>query len=341
MVDSEQKIRIALDAMGGDNAPRVEIEGAVEALKEKKHDLFIYLIGREELIKEELKKIGYNGGNYEIVNAEEVITMHDSPAKAVKTKLNSSLVVASKLVKEKKAHALVSAGNTGAVTMASILNIGRIKGVSRPTIAAPIPTEKGTLSRITDSGAFVDSKAEHLLEFATLTDVYMREVQKVENPTVGLINVGEEESKGLQLTYDAFRLLENSHLNFKGNIEGKDVFKGTVDIVVCDGFVGNIILKFAESVLPFLKTKLKKYSERSLAAKVQIGIAKSAVKKALSDTDPNYYGGIPLLGINGISIIGHGSSSPVGIKNMIYEAASAQEAGLVAKIFEAMEKLKK
>ncbi len=341
MTVNDSKIKIALDAMGGDNAPQIEVAGAIEALKEKKHNLFIYFVGKEEQIKKELEKSGYEGGDYEIVNAEEVITMHDSPAKAVKTKKNSSLVIASYLVREKKAHALVSAGNTGAVTMASILNIGRIKGVSRPTIAAPIPTEKGTLSRITDSGAFVDSKAEHLLEFAILTDVYMREVQKVENPTVGLINVGEEESKGLQLTYEAFQLLKKSHLNFVGNIEGRDVFKGTVDIVVCDGFVGNVMLKFAESVLPFLKTKLKEYAETSLAAKIQIGIAKSAIKKALKDTDPNYYGGIPLLGINGITIIGHGSSSAVGIKNMIYEAANAQEAGLVEKILEAMKELNK
>ncbi len=338
---NNSKITIALDAMGGDNAPSVEVKGAIEALKEKKYDLFIYLVGKKELLEEEIKKTGYEGNDYEILNAEEVISMHDSPAKAVKTKPNSSLVLASKLVKEKKAHAFVSAGNTGAVTMSSILNIGRIKGVSRPTIAAPIPTEKGTLSRITDSGAFVDSKAEHLLEFAILTDVYMREVQKVENPTVGLINVGEEESKGLQLTYDAFKLLENSHLNFKGNIEGRDVFKGTVDIVVCDGFVGNIILKFAESVLPFLKTKLKRYAEKNLLAKLQIGIAKSALKNALADTDPDYYGGIPLLGINGITIIGHGSSSATGIKNMIYEAAESQKSGLVEKLIAAMEQLKR
>lgn len=339
MAIGNSKIKIALDVMGGDNAPHVEIEGAIQALQEKKHDLFLFLVGKKDLIENEIKKSGYEGDDFEVVHAEEVITMHDSPAKAVKTKQDSSLVVGTKLVKEGKAHAFVSAGNTGAVVMASILNIGRIKGVARPTIAAPIPTEKGTLSRISDAGAFVDSKAEHLLEFATLTDVYMREVQKVENPTVGLLNVGEEESKGLQLTYEAYELLKNSHLNFQGNIEGRDVFKGTVDIVVCDGFVGNITLKFAESVLPFLRKKLKDYADKSFLAKVQIGIAKNAIKKALIDTDPNYYGGIPLLGINGISIIGHGSSSATGIKNMIYEAAKQQEAGLVEKLFAAMENL--
>ena len=332
MNNSDSKIRIALDTMGGDSAPQVEVKGAVLALNENLHDLFIYFVGKEEEIKAELKKQNYSGDNYEIVNADEVITMEDSPAKAVKTKKNSSLVVASKLVKEGKAHALVSAGNTGAVTMASILNIGRLKGVSRPTIASPIPTEKGTLSRITDSGAFVDSKAEHLLEFAKLTDVFMRYVQKVDNPTVGLLNVGEENSKGYQLTYETFELLEKSNLNFKGNVEGKDVFKGTVDIVVCDGFVGNIVLKFAESVLPFLKKKFKDYANTGLLPMLQIGIAKSAVKKALHDTDPNYYGGTPLLGINGITIIGHGSSSAIGIKNMLYEAAKSQEADLIEKI---------
>ncbi len=332
MNNSDSQIRIALDSMGGDNAPQVEVEGAVLALRENVHNLFIYFVGKENQIKTELKKQNYNEGNYEIVNADEVIHMHDSPAKAIKTKKNSSLVIASKLVKEGKAHALVSAGNTGAVTMSSILNIGRIAGVARPTIASPIPTEKGTLSRITDSGAFVDSKAEHLLEFAKLTDVFMRYVQKVENPTVGLLNVGEENSKGYQLTYDTFELLQNSNLNFQGNIEGKDIFKGTVDIVVCDGFVGNIVLKFAESVLPFLKKKFKDYANTGLLPLLQIGVAKSAVKKALHDTDPNYYGGTPLLGINGITIIGHGSSSPIGIKNMIFEAAKSQEANLVEKL---------
>jgi glycerol-3-phosphate acyltransferase PlsX len=332
MTNTDSKIRIALDAMGGDNAPRVEVQGAVLALREHSHDLFIYFVGKQEEIEAELKRQKYDGGNYEIVNASEVITMHDSPAKAVKTKKDSSLVVASKLIKAGKAHALVSAGNTGAVTMSAILNIGRLPGVARPTIASPMPTEKGTLSRVTDSGAFVDSKAEHLLEFAKLTDIYMRFVQKVENPTIGLLNVGEEESKGHTLTYETFELLKNSGLNFKGNIEGKDVFKGTVDIVVCDGFVGNIVLKFAESVLPFLKKKFRDYADKGLWPKVQIGLAKSAVKKALHDTDPNFYGGTPLLGINGITIIGHGSSSAVGIKNMIYEAAKAQEVDLVEKL---------
>jgi glycerol-3-phosphate acyltransferase PlsX len=332
--DNNKVIKIAVDAMGGDNAPRVEIEGAIAALKEKKSNLFLFLVGKENLIRKELEKYNYEGDDYEIVHAEEVITMHDSPARAVKTKKNSSLVVAANLVKEGRANALVSAGNTGAVAMASILIMGRIPGVSRPTIASPIPTEKGTLSRITDAGAFVDSRAEHLLEFAKLTDIYLREVHKVENPTVGLLNVGEEESKGHPLTYDAFELLKNSYLNFKGNVEGKDVFKGTVDIVVCDGFVGNIILKFAESVLPFLKTKLKQYADKGLIPKLQIGIAKSAIKKALVDTDPNYYGGIPLLGINGVAIIGHGSSNAIGIKNMIFEAARSLEVDLVNKIKE-------
>ena len=330
-------VRIALDAMGGDFAPRNEVHGAVMALKEFPGKLHIILVGDEKKISEELKNTGYNGSDVEIKHASEVITMHDSPNKAIKEKKDSSLVIAANLVKNGEADALVSAGNTGAVGVASIFIIGRIKGVSRPTIAAPIPNEKSGFTYISDAGAFVDSKPHHLVEFATLTSTYLKEVYGIENPSVGLLNVGEEESKGLKFTKETTELIKKTDLNFYGNIEGRDIFKGTVDVALCDGFVGNLLLKQAESMLPFLKTKFKQFAETSLWAKIQVGLAKSAIKKALYDADVDNIGGTPLLGINGITIIGHGSSPAKGIKNMILQAARAYDADLVNKLKEAIE----
>ncbi len=334
---SEKIISIALDAMGGDFAPQNEVAGAIEALKVES-DFNIILVGNSKLLENELLNYQYDKTRISVVNSTEVITMKDSPTKAVKEKVNSSLVIASKMVHSKEATALVSAGNTGAVTISSILNIGRIKGVNRPTIAAPIPNEKGSHTRLSDAGAFVDSKAEHLFQFAKLTTVYLETVFNKKNPTVGLLNVGEEESKGYQLTLDTRELLENSNLNFIGNVEGKDIMKGKANIVVCDGFVGNIVLKFAESILPFLKTKLKDYASTGLVPKIQIGLAKSGLSKSLKVADPNLYGGVPLLGINGITIIGHGSSSPIGIKNMILEAVNSSKVNLVEKLSEVLNK---
>jgi glycerol-3-phosphate acyltransferase PlsX len=331
------KIRIALDAMGGDFAPRNEVQGAVHALSEMPDKLHLILVGDENKISAELKKSQYKGDDIEIVHADEVITMHDSPSKAVKEKKNSSLVVAANLVKHGKADALVSAGNTGAVGLASIFIIGRIKGVSRPTISAPIPNERNGFTYISDAGAFVDSKPQHLVEFATLTSTYLKEVYNINNPSIGLLNVGEEESKGLKFTKETMELLKKTDLNIFGNIEGRDIFKGTVDVALCDGFVGNLLLKQAESMLSFLKTKFKQYSETSLLAKLQIGLAIPAIRKALYDADVDNIGGTPLLGINGITIIGHGSSKPKGIKNMILQAAHAFEVDLVRKLKEAIE----
>ncbi len=337
MSESNSVMKIALDAMGGDFAPHTEVEGALQALNESPEKIRIILVGDEKKIEQELKKHSYNGNEIEIVHASEVITMHDSPNKAIREKKDSSLVVAANLVKEGKADALVSAGNTGAVGVASIFIIGRIKGVSRPTIAAPIPNERHSFTYISDAGAFVDSKPHHLVEFATLTSTYLKEVLDFPNPSVGLLNVGEEESKGLKFTKETTELLKKTDLNFYGNIEGRDIFKGTVDIALCDGFVGNLLLKQAESMISFLRTKFKQFAETSLWAKLQIGLAKSAVKKALYDADVNNIGGTPLLGINGITIIGHGSSSPKGIKNMILQAFRAYKANLVIKLKEAIE----
>ena len=218
------------------------------------------------------------------------------------------------------------------MVMSSVLNTGRIKGVSRPTLTAPFPNEKNGYTFISDVGAFVDSKPQHLMEFAILSSIFIEEIYGIKNPRVGLLNVGEEASKGYKLTSEANKLLSDSHLNFIGNIEGKDIFKGTADLVVCDGFIGNILLKFAESIIPFLKSKFKDYADKGFFNKLRIGIARTPLRESLSGANYELQGGLPLLGINGISIVGHGSSTALAIKNMVLRANEMHEKNLIQKI---------
>jgi glycerol-3-phosphate acyltransferase PlsX len=315
-----QKIRIVVDAMGGDFAPLNDVAGAIIAAEEKPDSLHIILTGREELIKAELMKHKVSLPNIEIVNTKEVVTMEDSPTDSLKTKPDSSLSVGVKLVREGKAEAFVSAGNTGAVMAAATLRLGRIEGVGRPTIGSLFPTEKGR-TLVFDVGASVDCKAQHLLEFATMGSIYVRNIYGVEHPSIGLLSVGEEKSKGDNLTIEAHELLANSGLNFLGNVEGRDILNGRADIVVCDGFVGNVILKFAESVLGLLKYKFRDYASKGFFKKLWVGMMYGTLKNViLKDFDYQEYGGVPLLGVNGVVIIGHGKSSPIAIKNMIYKA---------------------
>ena len=238
------KIKVAVDAMGGDFAPLNDVSGAIIAAEEKKDSLEIILVGKENLINEELKKHKIGLNNISVVNAADVITMHDSPTDSLKTKSDSSISVGINLVKDKKADAFISAGNTGAVMTASILKLGRIKGVGRPTIGSLFPTDKGK-TMVFDVGASVDCKPNHLLEFAVMGSIYMKNVYGIEKPKIALLSVGEEKSKGDNLTIEAYELLEKSGLNFIGNVEGRDVLRGKADVIVCDGFVGNVILKFA------------------------------------------------------------------------------------------------
>ena len=314
------KIKVAVDAMGGDFAPLNDVSGAIIAAEEKKDSLEIILVGKENLINEELKKHKIGLNNISVVNAADVITMHDSPTDSLKTKSDSSISVGINLVKDKKADAFISAGNTGAVMTASILKLGRIKGVGRPTIGSLFPTDKGK-TMVFDVGASVDCKPNHLLEFAVMGSIYMKNVYGIEKPKVGLLSVGEEKSKGDNLTIEAYELLERSGLNFIGNVEGRDVLRGKADIIVCDGFVGNVILKFAESVLDVMKSKFKAYADKGFFKKIWVGMMYGTLKNVvLKDFDYQEYGGVPLLGVNGITIIGHGKSSPIAIKNMIYKA---------------------
>lgn len=306
--------------MGGDYAPQREVEGAIEALQAYGSMFDIVLVGDEEVIREQLRKLGAESLNVEVVHAPEVITMTDSPTAALKQKKNSSLSVGMRLHREGKVDAFVSAGNTGAVLSAATLILGRIKGVSRPTIGTFIPAQGG-VCLLLDAGANIDCRAQHLYEFAVMGSIYVQHLFYKKSPTVGLLNVGEEKTKGTQEVLKAYELLSSSTLNFVGNVEGRDIFKVKADVVVCDGFVGNALLKFGESFPQFLKYRLQEFANQSFFNKLLVGIARIPLKRSLHDLDPNEHGGVPVLGVNGVVVVGHGSTSPKGFKNMILRAS--------------------
>ncbi|MDP2208050.1 MAG: phosphate acyltransferase PlsX [Bacteroidota bacterium] len=313
------KIKIVVDAMGGDFAPANIVAGGIEALRESNNRFEIIFVGIEADIKNEIAKLNADGLSYSIVHASEVIDMHESPTVAFKQKKDSSIVVGLNLHKAGKADAFLSAGNTGAVMSASTLLLGRINGVSRPTIGTFFPSQKGQCLLL-DAGANVDCRPQHLVEFAMMGSIYANYILNSPNPTVGIVSIGEESSKGNEVTIEAHRLLKESKLNFIGNIEGRDILKGKAQVIVCDGFVGNIVLKFAESTLGFLKSKFKSYASESIFKKIWVGLMYGTLKKILKDFDYQEAGGVPLLGVKGISLIGHGSSTPKAIKNMVYRA---------------------
>ena len=325
---SGSQCRIAVDAMGGDFAPENAVLGAFQAYAEAKN-FQLLLVGKKEEILNVASLHNLSINEDIIVHTDEVIEMGDSPTSSLKKKLNSSLVIGPKLVRDNKADGFVSAGNTGAMTMSSVLNIGRIPGVSRPTLTAPFPNEKQGYTFISDVGAFVDSKPKHLLEFALLSSIFIEEIYEIKNPKVGLLNVGEEEGKGYLLTMEAGKLLKESKLNFIGNVEGKDIFKGKVDLVICDGFIGNILLKFAESIIPFLRAQLRNYADKGFINKLRAGFVRTPLRESLKNANYELQGGLPLLGLNGISIVGHGSSTPLAIKNMVLRAKEMHDKKLI------------
>lgn len=322
-----KRVRIAVDAMGGDNAPESQVLGGIQAAKEMSDSIEVTLVGDESKLSGILKSHNCSLENLYIVNAKEVISMDDSPSDAFKIKPDSSLTVALKLQNEKKVDALISAGNTGAVLSASTLMLGRIKGVSRPTIGSLFPTDAGK-TMLFDVGATVDCRAKHLFEFAQMGSIYMSYIFNIKNPRVGLLSVGEEKSKGNDVTLEAYKMLENSNLNFIGNVEGRDVLRGKAEIIVCDGFVGNIVLKFAESVLDVLKSKFKQYADKGIWNKVKVGLSYGTLKEVIKDFDYQGYGGVPLLGVNGVAIIGHGKSTPLAVRNMIMRAFETVSKGV-------------
>jgi len=324
------KCRIIVDAMGGDYAPQNAVVGAIDAYNEM-NDFELFLIGKKDEIIQVIKSNQLSFDEKFIVHTEEIIEMGDSPTSAIKSKPNSSIVKGAQLVRDGKADAFVSAGNTGAMMSASTLIMGRIPGVGRPTIGAEMPNVHG-VCYLYDVGAGKDAKPSHLFEYAIMGTIYAKEMGGVKNPSVGILSMGEEESKGNEVSTEAFKLLKSSKLNFIGNVEGRDILTKQVDVIVCDGFIGNIILKFGESVPKLLKHLLTKTAESSFFDKLKVGLSKGALKKSLKSLDYQEHGGVPLLGVNGISIIGHGSSTPKAIKNMVFKAREMHRKDLLIKI---------
>lgn len=319
-------MKIALDAMGGDFAPEEIVKGAIEATKEL--DVEIILVGDEASIK---ASINNNQQRVNIIHAPQVINMYEQPALAVRRKRQSSIVIATQLVKERQASALVSAGSTGAAMAASLLFLGRIPGIDRPAIASVLPTKKG-VTVLLDSGANVDCKPHNLLQFGIMGHLYAEKILKLRQPRAGLLNVGEEETKGNETTLAAFSLLKESKLIFTGNIEGRDLFNGTADVVICDGFVGNIVLKTCEGIAGALIQMAKEEVTKSYLARVGALMAAPALRKLAKRLDYTEYGGAPLLGVNGIVIICHGRSQAKAIKNAIKLAQESAKADLVSAI---------
>ncbi|HET6402856.1 MAG TPA: phosphate acyltransferase PlsX [Candidatus Kapabacteria bacterium] len=327
------QVSIVLDAMGGDFSPRNEVEGAIEAVKMAEGRLKVLLVGMHEEIERELERLGASRNDaIEVIGASEVIGMEDEPVAALRQKKDSSIVKGFDLVRGGVASAFVSAGNTGAVMSGATLLLGRIPGISRPTIGSQFPRPDGGFTLVFDVGATVDSKAIHLREYAIMGSIYAEQIFGIPRPSVGLLSVGEERTKGNELVFEAMPLLEKSGVNFIGNVEGGDVLKATVDVVVCDGFVGNVMLKLAESMIPVVRGRLRKYAAKGLLNKLKAGIAASVLRESLKDFDYQEFGGVPLLGVRGVTIIGHGRSTPKAIRNMILKAEEMVRKRVVEKI---------
>jgi glycerol-3-phosphate acyltransferase PlsX len=328
-------IRIAVDGMGGDFAPGNIVAGALDALRESNNRFEILFVGPEPVLKESLAHYKSGGLRYTIVNAEQVIDMHDGPTAALRKKKDSSIAIGVALQTEGKAEAFVSAGNTGAVMSASTLILGRISGIGRPTIGTFLPAENG-VCLVVDAGANVDCKPQHLLEFGIMGSIYTKEMLGIPKPSVGLLNIGEEDSKGNEVVKEAYKLLKASKLNFIGNVEGKDILKGKAHVVVCDGFVGNVVLKFGESVPAFLKGTIRQYVNQNIFRKLVGLFMRSSMRAAFKSMDYEEYGGVPVLGVNGVSIVGHGKSTPKAVKNMIFKAEEMVKKNINRRIQEAL-----
>jgi glycerol-3-phosphate acyltransferase PlsX len=312
-------MRVALDAMGGDYAPSVNIEGAVETVNEH-GDIDVILVGNESVIEKELQNKRYHAPRISVRHASQVIDMHESSTAAIRRKKDSSIRVGIDLVKSEKVDAFVSAGHSGVVMATSLLLLGRSEGVDRPAIATIMPTLKDTFILV-DAGANVDSKPENLLQFALMGNTYCKLVLNRTRPRVGLLSIGEEDTKGNELTKEAFKLLKGTELNFIGNVEGKDIFTGKADVVVCDGFIGNIALKISEGLAETILKMLKREITSVSTGRVGYLLMKPAIRNFKKRTDYDEYGGAPLLGINGSCIISHGRSTSKAIKNAVRVAA--------------------
>ena len=309
-------MRIVLDGMGGDNAPAEIVKGAVKAAEEIDDEIII--VGREDLIRKELKNNKYKGEGITVVDASETITMHDSPVKAIREKKDSSLVKGLNMVKDGEGDLFISAGNTGALIVGARLILGRIRGIDRPALASIYPNmETMEPCLLVDAGGSAESKAQNLLEYGLMGSIFMEKAWGRKNPKVGLVNLGEEESKGTSITKDAYQKLKHSNLNFVGNVEGRDIPKGACDVIVCDGFVGNVILKLTEGVAESIFKLVKKSITESFKAKIGGALIKGQLMKMKNDFDYEEYGGAPVLGVDAPVMKMHGSSTATAVRSAI------------------------
>lgn len=326
-------MKIIVDAMGGDYAPEVAVEGAVAAVKQ--YGIEVILVGDEPRINPLLKKTRYKGSAISTYPAEEVIEMSEPPAASVRRKRNSSIVVGLNLIKEGKAAAFFSAGNTGAVVCAATLSLGLLPDIERPGIPLVVPTLRG-VSLIIDVGANIDPKPTHLLQYGIMADAYFRYILNIPHPRVGLLNIGEEETKGTEFVKETHELLSRSPLNFVGNVEGRDLFSGKCDIIICDGFVGNVALKVSESAAEAMQEFLKRHLLSNLLGRLGVLLLKRNLRHFKKQLDYSEYGGAPLLGVSGVVVIGHGHSNTNAIKNAIGVAVKEVQHQFNEKIIEAI-----
>ena len=329
----QKQVRVVVDAMGGDNAPEEIVKGAVEAAASRE-DIQIIFTGREEVIKQELAKYEYPADRVSIVNATEVIETAEPLVNAIRKKKDSSIVVGMNLVKKKEADAFVSSGSTGAVLVGGQVIVGRIKGVERPPLAPLIPTKTG-VALLVDCGANVDARPSHLVQFAKMGSIYMENVVGVKNPRVGIVNIGAEEEKGNALVKETFPLLKAcKDINFIGSVEARDIPAGVCDVIVCEAFVGNVILKLYEGTGSVFLSMIKQGMMGSLRSKIGALLVKPALKKTMKSFDASEYGGAPLLGLNGLVVKSHGSSKAKEIRNSVIQCAQFTQEGITEKIRE-------
>jgi phosphate acyltransferase len=328
--------RIAVDAMGTDTAPHAEVEGAVLAARAGYAE--ILLVGPQDVLKRELARHNYRGPGVEVVHASEAVTMADAAAKAFRRKRDSSIRVAARLVRDGQADGVISAGNTGAVMTTAKITLGTLEGVARPALAAVFPTSQGKAAVMLDVGANVDSKALHLEQFAVMGEIYYRVIFGIPQPKVGLLSIGEEEHKGNDLTREAYPYLKqlavSRRMKFVGNVEGRDLYNGRVEVVVCDGFIGNVALKISEGLIEAVSGMLKQALSSTLSSKLGYVLSRKAFQDFKKRVDYSEYGGAPLLGVRGVCIICHGGSNPNAIKNAVRVAAEFAEGRVNEKIEE-------
>ena len=328
-----ETVRVVVDAMGGDNAPGEIVKGAVEAVQAE-NDIKVFLVGGQDAVNAELEKYTYDKEKIEVVHAEEVIEMAEPPVNAIRKKKQSSLVIGMNMIKHQEADAIVTAGSTGATLVGGQVLVGRIKGIERPPLAPLVPTEKG-VSLLIDCGANVDARPSHLVQFAQIGSIYMENIVGIKNPRVAILNIGAEEEKGNQLVKETFPLLkECPGINFIGSIEAREIPHGGADVIVCEAFAGNIVLKLYEGVAATLLSKVKEGLMSSLRSKIGALLIKPALKQTLKSFDASQYGGAPLLGLNGLVVKTHGSAKASDVKNSILQCVTFKQQDINGKIKE-------